>query len=130
MMLMTWVMIELVPSSQVILRSYKTNLMARRRVSWSSESLRRVFFASPSLLSRCQRATTSFPSFSLRAIQTRINHVKEPAGKLKKDGESKQNLTIHLALKPAHLGIQEDDLRSSRSNLHSEVNRHRLGLEL
>jgi hypothetical protein len=38
-------------------------------------------------------------------VQTCINDVKELARKLKKDGKSKQNLTIHLVAKLARLGI-------------------------
>jgi hypothetical protein len=64
------------------------------------------------------------------AAQIRINSVKEPARKLKKDGKSKRNLTIHLVTKLALLVIEVDDLRSSRSNLSGEVNCHSLSLEL
>jgi hypothetical protein len=82
-------MIELVPSSEVIPSSSKTYPTASRKVSWSSNSLRRVFFALPHSLSKRRRATTSCPSFSSRVVQTHINDVKEPARKLRKDGESK-----------------------------------------
>jgi hypothetical protein len=73
---------------------------------------------------------TSCPSFSSRVVQTHINNIKEPAGKLRKDGESRQNLTIHLVMKLALLGIQADNLHLSRGNLRGEVSRHSLGLEL
>jgi hypothetical protein len=55
------------------------------------------------------------------------NNVKKLAESLRKDGGSGRSPTVHLVAMPACLCMQADDLRPSRSNLHSEVSRHHLG---
>jgi hypothetical protein len=126
----TWTTSELILASEVISKSLKTNPMAIRRVSCSSDSLRSVAFVSLSSFSRCQCATISSPSFSSSTIQTHINDVKKLAGKLRKDGQGKQGLTIHLVVELDRLGSQATSLCSSSCNLHVELVGHRLDLEL
>jgi hypothetical protein len=77
------------PASEVISKSFKTNPTAIRKVSCSSGSWRSVVFVLLSSFSSWRCTITSFPSFSSSIVQTHVNNIKKPAGKLQRDGQGK-----------------------------------------